>query len=68
MEVTLQGEDPVLEWVRGTGLRPVLDVLDDDQRQRFEKQYARLLRDAYPSTSSGTLFPFRRIFVVGHKS
>lgn len=64
----LQGEDPVLEWVRGTGLRPVLDVLDDDQRQRFEKQYARLLRDAYPSTSSGTLFPFRRIFVVGHKS
>ncbi|WP_338886653.1 trans-aconitate 2-methyltransferase [Rhodococcus sovatensis] len=64
----LQGEDPVLEWVRGTGLRPVLDALDDEQRQRFEQQYAQLLRDAYPSTPAGTLFPFRRIFVVGHKS
>lgn len=63
----LQGEDPVLKWVRGTGLRPVLDVLTEDQRLRFEEQYAALLREAYPSTAAGTVFPFRRVFVVGRK-
>nr|WP_296773226.1 trans-aconitate 2-methyltransferase [Rhodococcus sp. (in: high G+C Gram-positive bacteria)] len=64
----LQGEDPVLKWVTGTGLRPVLDVLDDERRPKFVEQYAALLREAYPSTASGTLFSFRRIFVVGRKS
>ncbi|MDJ0393329.1 trans-aconitate 2-methyltransferase [Rhodococcus sp. G-MC3] len=64
----LHGEDPVLKWVTGTGLRPVLDALDDEQRPRFVDQYAALLREAYPSNASGTLFPFRRIFVVGAKS
>ncbi|SNS68635.1 trans-aconitate 2-methyltransferase [Rhodococcoides kyotonense] len=64
----LTGEDPVLNWVRGTGLRPVLDVLDADQRSRFEERYAAMLREAYPSTPAGTLFPFRRIFVVAQKN
>lgn len=64
----LQGEDPVLKWVTGTGLRPVLDVLDDERRPKFVEQYAALLREAYPSTASGTLFSFRRIFVVGRKA
>lgn len=64
----LDGDDPVLNWVRGTGLRPVLDALDDEQRPRFEEQYARALREAYPSTHAGTVFPFRRIFVIAQKN
>jgi len=63
----LQGEDPVLRWVTGTGLRPVLDALDDETRPVFVEQYRDLLRDAYPQAASGTLFPFRRIFVVARK-
>lgn len=63
----LQGEDPVLNWVRGTGLRPVLDALDDERRPLFVEQYRTLLREAYPPTRAGTLFPFRRIFVVARK-
>lgn len=63
----LPGPDPVLEWVRGTGLRPVLAALPAAEAARFEEQYAALLREAYPATPHGTVFPFRRIFAVGHK-
>ncbi|MDN3480412.1 trans-aconitate 2-methyltransferase [Arthrobacter sp. APC 3897] len=64
----LQGEDPVLEWVRGTALRPVIAALDPDDFRRFEAEYAALLREAYPQHAWGTVFPFRRIFMVGRKT
>ena len=63
----LSGPDPVLEWVRGTGLRPVLAVLDEGERAEFEADYSAALRAAYPAGPHGTIFPFRRIFAVGHK-
>ncbi|MCE4268830.1 MULTISPECIES: trans-aconitate 2-methyltransferase [Rhodococcus] len=63
----LTGEDPVLGWVRGTGLRPVLDVLSEADSLEFEQEYSARLREAYPSTAAGTLFPFRRVFCVGRK-
>lgn len=63
----LQGPDPVLEWVRGTALRPVMAVLRDDDARHFEAEYAAALREAYPQGAHGTLFPFRRIFAVGRK-
>ena len=63
----LGGADPVLEWVRGTGLRPILAALPATETAEFEDEYARRLRAAYPATPRGTLFPFRRIFAVGHK-
>ncbi|WP_104161131.1 trans-aconitate 2-methyltransferase [Arthrobacter sp. ZGTC212] len=63
----LQGEDPVLEWVRGTALRPVIAALDPEDFGRFEAEYAALLREAYPQHAWGTVFPFRRIFMVGRK-
>jgi trans-aconitate 2-methyltransferase len=64
----LEGPDPVLEWVRGTGLRPVLVALDAEDAAAYESEYAALLRDAYPARALGTVFPFRRTFVVGHRS
>jgi trans-aconitate 2-methyltransferase len=63
----LPGTDPVLEWVRGTGLRPILAVLSETEQAEFETSLAALLRDAYPPGPAGTLFPFRRTFCVGHK-
>ncbi|MBV9822880.1 MAG: trans-aconitate 2-methyltransferase [Actinobacteria bacterium] len=64
----LSGEDPVLEWVRGTGLRPVLAALDSEEAAEFEAEYASLLRQAYPARPYGTVFPFLRTFVVAHKA
>jgi trans-aconitate 2-methyltransferase len=63
----LTGPDPVLDWLRGTGLRPVLAALSPAEAAEFEAEFAQRLRQAYPPTPQGTLFAFRRIFAVGHK-
>ncbi|HEY3774186.1 MAG TPA: trans-aconitate 2-methyltransferase [Solirubrobacteraceae bacterium] len=63
----LEGEDPVLEWVRGTGLRPALAALSAQDASQFSAEYGALLRDAYPRRSYGTAFPFKRTFVVAHR-
>src|SRR3954469_6024699 len=61
----LAGPEAVLEWVRGTGLRPIMQALPPASYALFEGEYAEQLRQAYPATPYGTLFPFRRIFAVG---
>ncbi len=64
----LQGDDPVLEWVRGTALRPALDALDAETGAAFTATYAARLRAAYPKETDGrTLFPVRRLFIVGRR-
>jgi trans-aconitate 2-methyltransferase len=63
----LQGEDPVLEWVKGTSLQPILTALDDGERAEFVSLYAAKLREAYPGTPYGTIYPFRRIFFVARR-
>lgn len=61
----LTGADPVLRWVRGTALVPLLSALAPDERPAFEAEYAARLRQAYPPEPSGeTLFPFRRLFLI----
>ncbi len=60
----LPGTDPVLEWVRGTGLRPALQALDTASAAEFEAEYAAALRRAYPARDYGTPFPFLRTFAV----
>ncbi|RKO27478.1 trans-aconitate 2-methyltransferase [Pseudarthrobacter phenanthrenivorans] len=63
----LPGRDAVLEWVRGTALRPALAVLSAEDAADFEAEYAEALRKAYPQTGHGTVYPFRRVFAVGRK-
>jgi len=59
------GEHPVLAWVRGTGLRPVLETLDEADRTTFLEAYASSLHDAYPLDERGrAVYPFRRLFIV----
>lgn len=61
----LSGERPVLEWIKGTWLRPFLDLLTPTEQQVFESQYAERAAQAYPRRADGvTIFPFRRLFMV----
>ena len=61
----LEGEDPVFTWVSGTGARPTLQALPADLRVRFEEEFKKRLRAAYPDHDGRVVLPFRRIFVVG---
>lgn len=63
----LKGDDAVLEWVKGTALRPVLAVLDEGERAEFVAEYGARLRSAYPREEFGTVLPFRRIFAVAER-
>jgi trans-aconitate 2-methyltransferase len=64
----LTGDDPVLAWVSGTVLRPVLGRLPEAERAEFTAAYAAALRRAYPPRRNGTtVLPFRRIFAVGSR-
>ncbi|MDN5856592.1 MAG: trans-aconitate methyltransferase, partial [Actinomycetia bacterium] len=60
----LQGDDPVFEWISGTGARPFLQGLPDELRMQFEADYRAALRAAYPKRAYGTVLPFQRVFVV----
>jgi trans-aconitate 2-methyltransferase len=64
----LEGDDPVLAWVSGTGLRPFVQSLDPQEREDFLAQYRVRLREAYARRPDGkTLFPFQRLFVVAQR-
>lgn len=64
-----ESDNPVLDWVTGTGLKPMLDVLDEgEERDEFIATYAEKVLKAYPRTPAGVLLPFRRVFAVGRKS
>jgi trans-aconitate 2-methyltransferase len=63
----LQGENAVLEWVKGTMLRPALSALVPEQQQELLDELNVELLRAYPLQSYGTVLPFMRLFVVAKK-
>lgn len=61
----LTGPDPVLAWVQGSVLRPVVEALSPSQADRFVEECRLRYAEAYPPTDDGvTVLPFRRFFVV----
>ncbi len=63
----LQGDDPVLQWVKGTALRPILSTLTVAEGLDFCAELSELLRATYGTHEWGTPFPFKRIFAVAHR-
>ena len=61
----LAGHAAIVEWLRGSGLRPFLDRLDADDRPAFLDHYLAAIIEAYPALPDGTvLLPFPRLFIV----
>jgi trans-aconitate 2-methyltransferase len=65
--VLTDGDNAVVEWVKGTTLRPVLACLDGEQAAAFVREYGERVLEAYRPHSFGTIFPFRRVFAVLHR-
>lgn len=64
----LDGVPAILEWVRGTGLRPYLEPLDTAEQALFTERYLAALSKAYrPAADAKVLFPFRRLFLIAER-
>lgn len=60
----LTGDNPVLEWFKGSALRPLIKKLDPQQEREFLDVLGERLRVAYPPRGNVTLLPFPRLFFV----
>lgn len=59
------GTDAVVEWFKGSGLRPFLSPLDPAEAEAYLTIYRTALVDAYPPLPNGSvLLPFPRLFIV----
>lgn len=64
----LENHSAIIEWVKGTGLRPFLDPLQPDEKESFLKEYLKGLQQAYPACEDGrVLLRYPRLFVVAVK-
>jgi trans-aconitate 2-methyltransferase len=65
----LSGPEGIIEWTRGTALRPILQRLPDDHaRSAFVSDYTNEISSTYTKKPDGkVLFPFLRRFVVAYR-
>lgn len=59
----------IVEWVKGTGLRPYLEPIEPDLREAFLEAYLERIAACYPPMSDGrVLLRFPRLFLIAVKA
>ena len=60
--------ESIIEWYKGTGLRPYLEQLSVDDQKAYLGDVTQCLRDAYPIQKNGEIiFRFPRLFFIAQK-
>ncbi len=64
----MEGDRPVVEFTKGSFLRPILDTLSEEEASAFLNEYSERVGPSYPRRADGTtLLPFRRLFLIATK-
>jgi trans-aconitate 2-methyltransferase len=65
----LPGGSAIVEWFKGSGLRPFLEPLDLNLRAAYLERYTAAVAHAYPALPDGSvLLPFPRLFMTAIRS
>lgn len=60
--------ESIVEWYKGTGLRPYLEQLSADDQKAYLRDVIQCLKDTYPVQKNGEIiFRFPRLFFVAQK-
>jgi trans-aconitate 2-methyltransferase len=59
------GAAAVVEWFKGSGLRPYIEPLTQAERSAYLERYTAEIATAYPASADGSvLLPFPRMFMA----
>lgn len=64
----MENVQAIFDWIKGTGLRPLLASMNEEETQLFSKQYIQEISKEYHlQENNKVLLPFQRIFMISAK-